>query len=310
MTSIESCCQMASHQAILGLGHPATVQCRVTVWPSQTVCPRGLMINSGGCVRLSGFIFLRNSTHSSTYGETEMNWGVRFKDLAPSLWGTGKHYRLAQLHSLCRFPHSCCSGLLLHLDVHSLPGLPDKQVPHGHILNPLLWHVLLLSLHQTTNSLVTDVREKQWNNELTSLLLLFISCVSAESRLTKLWTRVSHNQELPCPYPLPGRCVWLFWVVGSALSPPAPFLSSQTPSGFKTITTKFPLQNSPKIRFQYRVMLSVHISQWVLFILSYWEQCPLVAGCNMHLKFLLQMSPRKCFMFSLTFCHRWPVFTT
>lgn len=57
---------MAPHQAILGLGHPATVQWRLRVWPSHTVCPRGLMINSGGCIRLSGFIFLRNSTHSST----------------------------------------------------------------------------------------------------------------------------------------------------------------------------------------------------------------------------------------------------
>ncbi|TNN78781.1 hypothetical protein EYF80_010951 [Liparis tanakae] len=36
-----------SHQAILGRGHPATVQCSLTVLPSQTVCPRGLMTNSG-----------------------------------------------------------------------------------------------------------------------------------------------------------------------------------------------------------------------------------------------------------------------
>lgn len=55
-----------SHQETLGLGHPATVQCSFRVLPSQIVCPRGLTINSGGCVRLSGFIFLRNSDHSST----------------------------------------------------------------------------------------------------------------------------------------------------------------------------------------------------------------------------------------------------
>lgn len=58
-----------SHQATLGLGHPATVQCSFRVLPSHTVCPRGLMMNSGGCVRLSGFIFLRNSDHSSICSE-------------------------------------------------------------------------------------------------------------------------------------------------------------------------------------------------------------------------------------------------
>ena len=56
-----------SHQATLGLGHPATVQCSLRVLPSQTVCPRGLTMNSGRCVRLSGFIFLRNSTQVSSY---------------------------------------------------------------------------------------------------------------------------------------------------------------------------------------------------------------------------------------------------
>lgn len=39
--------------------------------------------------------------------------------------------------------------------MHGLLGLPDKQVPHGHILDALLRHLLVLSLHQTANSFMT-----------------------------------------------------------------------------------------------------------------------------------------------------------
>lgn len=74
----------------------------------------------------------------------------------PSGRRTGNRYRLAQLHPLCRFPHTRGPGLGLHLDGHSLPGLPNKQVPHGHVLNALLRNLLILRLHQTAYNIVTD----------------------------------------------------------------------------------------------------------------------------------------------------------
>lgn len=70
-------------------------------------------------------------------------------------------YRPAQLHALGRFPDMSCSGFLLHSDMHGLLGLPDKQVPHGHIVNPLLCNILLLGLHQTANNIMTGDRGKK-----------------------------------------------------------------------------------------------------------------------------------------------------
>ena len=77
-----------SYQVILGLGHPATVQCSFTVLPSQTVCPRGFTINSGRCVRLSGFIFLRNSDHSSSYVTREWSQTLRITGVFMKQWKT------------------------------------------------------------------------------------------------------------------------------------------------------------------------------------------------------------------------------
>lgn len=165
-----------SYQAILGLGHPATVQCSLTFLPSQTVCPRGFTINSGGCVRLSGFIFLRNSAHSSIYRKRAKpgichielvsicRLHVREFKMEKILLlqiqkGVKRIYRLAQLQALGRFSDMRCSGFLLHPNLHSLPGLPDKQVPHGHIVNPLLWYLLLLGLHQTANNFMTGAQQ-------------------------------------------------------------------------------------------------------------------------------------------------------
>lgn len=127
-----------SYQAILGLGHPATVQCSLTFLPSQTVCPRGLMINSGGCVRLSGFIFLRNSAHSSIYITWEQIlifsagvavgciWETRLRQMDMNVSRVNGNYRPAQFQAFSRFSDMLCSGFLLHFNIQSLPGLPDK----------------------------------------------------------------------------------------------------------------------------------------------------------------------------------------
>lgn len=114
-------------------------------------------------------------------------------------------------------------------------------------------------LRQQTTSEIIKITHTLLNSYLyLAIVFLQLLCFS---KLTWLWIRVSHNQELPCPYPWPGRCVWLFWEVGSALSPPVLFLSSQTSSGFAT-TTKPMLQKNPKIHFQLSVGVQCIVHNW------------------------------------------------
>lgn len=58
-----------------------------------------------------------------------------------------------------------CPGFLLNLDLHHLLGLPDKEVPHGHIVDPLLCGVrLVLGLDQTANNIVAEAETHNNNN--------------------------------------------------------------------------------------------------------------------------------------------------
>lgn len=133
-------------------------------------------------VRQAVWVHLSAELHPLVHlGRDRDQFSSQTQRLGPIRRRTGNRYRLAQLHPLCRFPHMCRPGLLLHLDAHSLPGLPNKQVPHGHILNPLLRNLLLLRLHQTAYNIMTDDarnhKSKERNNQsLTLLELIFSSC--------------------------------------------------------------------------------------------------------------------------------------
>lgn len=183
-----------SHQTTLGLGHPATVQCSFRVLPSHTVCPRGLMMNSGGCVRLSGFIFLRNSDHSSICSErvkSGLHVNVRMCSITTRIQiRLGGIYRPGQFHPLCRLPDVHRPGFLLHLDFHGLLGLPDKQVPHGHIVDPLLCGFLLLGLDQTANNIMAEVEtDKQFRGKQETIPMRSQTVVNGPCELAPSRTR-------------------------------------------------------------------------------------------------------------------------
>lgn len=66
-------------------------------------------------------------------------------------------YRLAQFNSFRRLSDVYCPCFLLNLDLHGLLGLPDKQAPHGYVVDALLSSVrFVLGLDQTTNNIVAE----------------------------------------------------------------------------------------------------------------------------------------------------------
>ena len=73
----------------------------------------------------------------------------------------GRTYLPVQLEALGRLPDHSLPGFLLHAEGHGLLGLPDEQVPHGHVVHPLLLHHIFLGLGQTPHHLMTTTQQTQ-----------------------------------------------------------------------------------------------------------------------------------------------------
>ena len=63
-------CLSVTYQTTRGSGQPLTVQCRRTHCFSHTVWERGLITNSGVCIRLSSFMRLKCSSCSWIYKQS------------------------------------------------------------------------------------------------------------------------------------------------------------------------------------------------------------------------------------------------
>lgn len=116
--SVCMCLCMCAHHTIRGSGHPVTVQCSRTHCFSHTVCERGLITNSGECIRLSSFRRLWYSSLSWIY----------------------KHVVTHSLHILIKLCFITNQNVNVYTMLFklSLPVLLSMHHPYSHVLQT--WH--------------------------------------------------------------------------------------------------------------------------------------------------------------------------